>query len=285
LAQPTCSTPIFVLLNKGSILKIMLLLLSLAGVLFSAILLYFYAREYPATIYLGLFFLTVSLYGINQYVVLFSKSFFLNALIVTNISFTAYLIGPMLYWYIRSTLSDNSLLKWTDLLHLLPMLVYLAAALPYMLTPFSYKVEIAREIIKDVGFLGTYKFTVLSDIFSNMAVYLSRPLLTLAYTLWSVAMLIRYWLQGKKSQVLSGQFFMIKWLSVFLGFQLLLTICHIASVFMTFAEGSDVFYTLNLLQFMSGLGMIVILCSPLFLSRILFGMPRIPDSYFRKETM
>ncbi len=263
----------------------MLLLLSLAGVLFSAILLYFYAREYPATIYLGLFFLTVSLYGINQYVVLFSKSFFLNALIVTNISFTAYLIGPMLYWYIRSTLSDNSLLKWTDLLHLLPMLVYLAAALPYMLTPFSYKVEIAREIIKDVGFLGTYKFTVLSDIFSNMAVYLSRPLLTLAYTLWSVAMLIRYWLQGKKSQVLSGQFFMIKWLSVFLGFQLLLTICHIASVFMTFAEGSDVFYTLNLLQFMSGLGMIVILCSPLFLSRILFGMPRIPDSYFRKETM
>ncbi len=283
MAQPTCSTPIFVLLNKGSILNIMLLLLSLAGVLFSAILLFFYARRYHSAIYLGLFFLTISLYGINQYVVLFSKSPFLVALIVTNISFTAYLIGPMLYWHIRSTLSDSSRLKWIDLMHLLPMLIYLAAALPYMLTPFSYKVEIAREIIKDVGFLGTFKFTVLSDIFSNMAVYLSRPILALGYTLWSVAMLIRYWLQGKESRVLSGQFFMIRWLSVFLGFQLLLTICHMTSMFRTFAVGSDVFYTLNALQIMSGFGMVGLLCSPLFFSRILFGLPRIPDSYFRKE--
>ncbi len=261
----------------------MLLLLSLAGVLFSAILLFFYARRYHSAIYLGLFFLTISLYGINQYVVLFSKSPFLVALIVTNISFTAYLIGPMLYWHIRSTLSDSSRLKWIDLMHLLPMLIYLAAALPYMLTPFSYKVEIAREIIKDVGFLGTFKFTVLSDIFSNMAVYLSRPILALGYTLWSVAMLIRYWLQGKESRVLSGQFFMIRWLSVFLGFQLLLTICHMTSMFRTFAVGSDVFYTLNALQIMSGFGMVGLLCSPLFFSRILFGLPRIPDSYFRKE--
>ncbi len=263
----------------------MLLCLSVTGIILSAILLFFYARRYHSAIYLGLFFLTISLYGINQYVVLFSKSPFLIALIVTNISFTSYLIGPMLYWYIRSTLSDIPRLKWADLLHLLPMLVYLAAALPDMFTSFSYKMGIAKEIINDVGFLGTFKFTVLSEIFSNMAVYLSRPILALGYTLWSVAMLIRYWLQGKESRVLSGQFFMIRWLSVFLGFQLLLTVCHLTSMFRTFAEGSDVFFTLNALQFMSGFGMVGLLCSPIIFSRILFGMPRIPDSYFRKETM
>ena len=257
--------------------------LSIAGVLLSVILLYFYARRYPSTIYLGLFFLTVSFYGINQYVVLYSQSPFLVALVATNISFTSFLIGPMLYWYIRSTLTDNFHLKLPDLLHFLPSLVFLAAALPYILTSFSYKMGIAKEIVKDVGFLGTYKFTVLSEIFSNMAVYLSRPFLVLVYTLWSAGMLIRYWVQGKESHVLSGQIFMIKWLSVFLGFQLLLSICHLTSIFISFSEGSDVFFTLNVLQLLSGLGFIGLLGSPLFFPNILFGMPRIPDSFFRKN--
>lgn len=261
----------------------MLIILSTAGVILSVVLLYFYARRYLSTIYLGLFFLATSLYGINQYVLLYSKSVFLVALVVTNISFTSYLIGPMLYWYIRSILKDNSRLKWTDLFHLLPMLIYLAAALPYMITPFSYKVEIAKEIINHVGFLGTFKFTVLSEIFSNMIVYLSRPILVLGYTLLSVGLLIRYWFQGKKSHVLSGQVFMIKWLSVFLGFQLLLTLCHLTSIFKTFTEGSDVFYTLNALQFLSVLGLIGLLGSPFIFPNILFGMPRIPDSFFREK--
>ena len=261
----------------------MLLYLSLAGVILSVVLLYFYAGRYRSNIYLGLFFLTVSLYGINQYAMLYSKNVFLVALVVTNISFTSYLIGPMLYWYIRSTLSDTSRLKRRDLLHLSPALIYLAAALPYMLTYFSYKIEIAKEIINNVGFAGTFKFTVLSEIFSNMTVYLSRPLLILVYTLWSVALLIRYWLQGKKSHVLSGQIFMIKWLSVFLGFQLLLTLCHLTSIFTTFTVGSDVFYTLNALQFLSALGLIGLLSSPLIFPNILYGMPRIPDSFFTKQ--
>ena len=261
----------------------MLLYLSLAGVFLSAILLYFYAGIYRANIFLGLFFLTISLYGINQYAMLYSKNVFLVALVITNISFTSYLIGPMLYWYIRSTLSDSSRLKWTDLLHLLPVLVYLAAALPYILTNFSYKVEIAKEIINNVGFVATFKFTVLSEIFSNITLYLSRPLLILVYTLWSVGLLIRYWLQGKESHVLSGQIFMIKWLSVFLGFQLLLTLCHLTSIFMTFTVGSDVFYTLNTLQFLSVLGLIGLLSSPFIFPNILYGMPRIPDSFFTRQ--
>jgi len=261
----------------------MLISLSIAGVILSVILLYFYAGRYRSTIYLGLFFLAISLYGINQYVVLYSKSVFLVALITTNISFTSYLIGPMLYWYIRSILKDNSTLKRIDMLHLLPMLVYLAAALPYMLTPFSYKIEIAKEIIHNVGFLGTIKFTVLSEIFSNMTVYLSRPILILIYTLWSIGLFIRYWLQEKKSHVLSGQIFMMKWLVIFLGCQLLLTLCHLFSIFKTFTVGSDVFFTMNALQLLSALGMIGLLSSPLFFPNILFGMPRIPDSYFSKR--
>jgi hypothetical protein len=261
----------------------MLIYLSIAGIILSVILLYFNARRYQSTLYLGLFFLVISLYGINQYVLLYSKSVVLVALIVTNISFAFYLIGPLLYWYIRSILTDNSRLKRTDLLHLVPMVVYLAAALPYMLSPFAHKLEIAKEIINDLGFLSNFNFTVLSAVFSNTAVYLSRPLLALGYTLWAIGIFLRYLTQREKIIVLSGQIFMMKWLAVFLGFQLLLIVCHLSAIFITFTAGSDVFFTLNTLQLLSAVGMIGLLSSPLFFPSILYGLPQIPNSFLRKK--
>ena len=200
----------------------MLIYLSITGLIISFILVLFNVRKFRSTIYLGLFFLVVSLYGINQYVLLYSKSVVLVALIATNISFASYLIGPMLYWYIRSTLSDNSRLTRTDLWHFLPMLIYLMAALPYMITPFSYKLEIAKEIVDNVGFLTNFKFTVLSELFSNTSIYLSRPVLALGYTLWSIGLLIQFLRRRSVQLVFLRQSFMTKWLSFLLGFQLLL---------------------------------------------------------------
>lgn len=255
----------------------MLIYLSITGLIISFILVLFNVRKFRSTIYLGLFFLVVSLYGINQYVLLYSKSVVLVALIATNISFASYLIGPMLYWYIRSTLSDNSRLTKTDLWHVLPMLIYLMAALPYMITPFSYKLEIAKEIVDNVGFLTNFKFTVLSELFSNTSIYLSRPVLALSYTLWSIGLLIQFLRRRSVQLVFSRQSFMIKWLSFLLGFQLLLVVSHLFSVFLAFTTASDVFFTMNLLQVFSGAGMIGLMLSPFFFPDILYGLPRFSE--------
>ena len=252
----------------------MLLYLSVSGIILSLILLYFNAGKFRSTIYQGIFFLVLSLYGINQYVLLYSGSVFLVSVIMTNISFTSYLIGPMMYWYVRSILSDNSSLKKSDLWHLLPMLVYLAAALPYMLSPYIYKVEIAKEVVNNVGFLANFKFTILSEIFPNVAVYLSRPVLVLVYTVLSINLFIRYLKRRSNLQVLSGQVFMIKWVSSLLGFTLLLVGSHLISVFQSFINNSDVFFTMNLLQILSSAGLIGLLVSPLFFPDILYGLPR-----------
>jgi AraC-like DNA-binding protein len=252
----------------------MLLYLSITGIVLSLILLFYNAGKFRSTIYLGLFFMTVSLYGFNQYVILYSKSVPLVALIVTNISFLFFLPGPFLYFYIRSVLTDNSRLKWIDLWHLIPLLIYLAAALPHMLSPYSHKIEIANKIVNDSGFLGSYKFTILSEIFSNTAVYLSRPILVLIYTLWSIGLLIRYLKHRSFRMVLPGQYFMIKWLSLLLGFQLMLVTGHLLSLFQAFVNASDVFFTMNLLQILSSAGLIGILVSLFLLPDILYGLPR-----------
>jgi len=261
----------------------MLLFLSLTGIILSLVLLHFNAPGYNPIIYLGVFFFCVSLYGLTQYALLDSKSVFLVSILCTNFTFLYYLAGPLLYLYIRSILTDNSRLKKTDLLHFIPSLVFLAASLPYILTPYSFKVEVATAIVKDAGIMGTYKFTILSEIFSIAMVYLSRPILVLAYTLWSVVLFVRYIMRRETLFVLSGQYYMIKWLSVFLEFQLLLILSHLVAIFETFIHASDVFFTLNAMQLLAALGLIGLLGSPFFYPGILYGLPRIPDSFIKKR--
>ena len=150
----------------------MLIFLSILGIFLSLILLHFNARNYRSSIYLGLFFLFSSLYGLYQYILLYSKSVTLISIFLFNISIAAspiYLIGPMLYWYVRSVLTDNSKLKQRDLLHFLPMVIYFISALPNAFVPMHEKVEAARALVNDQGFIMVYKATLLSKFFPAAA--------------------------------------------------------------------------------------------------------------------
>ena len=103
------------------------LFLSLLGILVSVLLLYLGSKKYSATVYLSLFFLTVSIYGMNSYVVLHSGSVLLVAIFFVTFTSPAYLAGPLFYLYIRSVISDNASLKKSDIWHLLPVTIYLVA--------------------------------------------------------------------------------------------------------------------------------------------------------------
>ena len=123
----------------------MLLFLSLTGILLSIILLYHNARKYPSTVYLALFFFAISTYSFIQYVMLYSKSEVLVSLFYLNIGFLTYLIGPALYFYTRSILTDNCGLKRNDFWHFLPSIVFFIFTLPQMFSSYSNKIEIAKK--------------------------------------------------------------------------------------------------------------------------------------------
>ena len=256
----------------------MLLILSVTGIFLSLFLIGFKARSYTPTIYLGLFFLFTNMYAFVQFVLLNSKSVFLVALLYTNFTVFNYLIGPMLFWYVRSVLTDNFRLKWNDLWHLMPTLIYLASAFPYIITPWSYKMQIAKEIVNDPGFLGNFEATILSDLLSNTIVYLSRPLHVLGYTILSMSLLKGYLKRREDATIFASQHFMTKWLFFFLGFQFILVISYLISIFKTFLFDSDVFFTINLLQISAATGLVGLLLSSFFFQSILYGLPRIPES-------
>jgi AraC-like DNA-binding protein len=260
----------------------MLLFSSILGIFLSLILLYFNASKNRSTIYLGLFFLLISLYGFYQYVLLYSKSVFLIEILLAGFAIVfpvLYLIGPMLFWYIRSVLTDNSRLKRKDIWHLLPMLIFFMAALPYTFVPFSEKIEAATAVVKDVSYIQTYHATILDQIFPVSAVYLSRPILVLGYTLWSVGLFINYLVKKKASEVLSKQHFMKKWLCLLLGFLLILEVTQIILINKAFEMYfSDLFFTFNVFRIFSAAGMLGVMISPFFFPFILYGLPRVPES-------
>jgi len=266
----------------------MLLSLSIIGIILSVILLIFNTRKNASTIYLGIFFLLISLYGFYQFVLLYSKSVFLIELLLLGyaVVFPAlYLIGPMLYWYIRTILTDNSRLKRKDIWHLLPTIIFFLAALPYTFISWSDKVEAATEAVKDVGYIQTYEATVLDQIFSVSAIYLSRPILVLGYTLWSIILFASYYFQNKVSAVFHRQHFMTKWLCLLLGFLLILDVTHILLIIKVFAmDFSELFFTLNVLRILSVAGLMGLLISPFFFPAILYGLPRFPESALTSNT-
>lgn len=260
----------------------MLPFLSLLGIFLSVILLIYNARKYTASVYLGLFFLFTSLYGLYQYILLYSKSVTLISLFQFNLSIAVspvYLIGPMLYLYVRSVLTDQSKLERKDIWHFLPMMAYFFSALPNAFIPWQDKVEVARNVVQNQEYMVIYKATLLSEFFPAVLMFIFRLILVLGYTIWSFILFIRYITQKKSSAVLSKQQFMRKWLFNLLFFTLVLVITQIFLVLKSFEmHFSELFFTFNILRVISVTGLIGLLISPFFYPSILYGLPQIPSS-------
>lgn len=256
----------------------MLLFLSLTGIILSIILLVFNARKYPSSLYLGGFFFLVSLYSFVDYALFYSKSVFLASICLAQFAFLTYLIGPMLFWYVRSVLTDNARLIKKDLWHFLPALIYLVSLVPYMLLPWSQKVANAELLVSNVENLKLINTSLFYDFLPQPVVFMSRPALVLIYGGWSAWILIRWIIRKGSSAVLSQQRYMIQWLIVLLGFLFILTLSHLVAMAEAYRlHDLKAYFTLSLLQLFSGIGLTGLLISPLFFPAILYGLPRIPE--------
>jgi AraC-like DNA-binding protein len=147
--------------------------------------------------------------------------------------------------------------------------------IPYLFTPYAYKLEIARHIAENPGYIALIQPTVLNRFFSNELVYQSRPLLALGYLLWSVGMVIRFVWKQQYSLVLQHQRYLLKWLSVLLFFSLFLILAHVFQIHNSFAQINDhLLTTFNILNLLSAIGIAGLLIPPFFFPTILYGLPR-----------
>lgn len=132
----------------------MLLSISYAGFIISFVLIFFLNKTNRANIYLILFFLINSIYGLAHHSIMYSKSPILIAILLINFIPLFSLSGPMLYLYFRSTINGGNLrIKPRDMVHFIPAIILLLNALPYILTPFKFKIEVANLAIQNTSSL------------------------------------------------------------------------------------------------------------------------------------
>jgi AraC-like DNA-binding protein len=98
--------------------------------------------------YLSGFLFFASLYLLESFTFFFSDSRTIVALF-TNTHAFFYLIGPLAFFYMRGTLRDNARITKMDLIHVIPFLVFLIGFIPYMVTPWDYKLRVAENIMSD----------------------------------------------------------------------------------------------------------------------------------------
>ncbi len=171
----------------------MLLYISLLTIILSGLLVTYNWRINKNTIYLGAFFSILATYGLTHYFTLYANSPFWLAVFYNNFSPFWFLTGPLLLFYYRGTLTDNSRLKGTDIIHFIPFLVQLIGIFPYLLTPFSYKIDIAAQILNDLNLITQFKVNWITKPIVN---FLGRPILVFLYLGYITYLL---WLNNPKS--------------------------------------------------------------------------------------
>jgi len=131
----------------------LLLYISVFTILLSVLLVYNNWKINKTAIYLSLFLLCVSIYGLAHYFVIYDNSAFWLAIFYNHFTPLMLLLGPLLFFYVRGTLNNSSKLHTWDFIHCIPALIHLIGIIPYSIQPFDKKLEIAEAIIKDIDII------------------------------------------------------------------------------------------------------------------------------------
>ena len=159
----------------------MAILFPLFGIFTSFILLYYLSSLNRSNIFLALFFLCCNLVVLVYYGLHFTKNLFWEGVSFVNWLPLSYLLGPLLFYYVKTTLSDsNKLQKW-DWLHLLPAVFIVINCLPFTTLPFDQKAQIAHEIVN-----VTENYTLDFNFVSFEFILYSRSIHLLLYSILSI---------------------------------------------------------------------------------------------------
>jgi len=257
----------------------MLPTLFLLGVFLSVILAIYNYRKNPATIWLSLFFFSVSVYCLIHYVLFYSESVILVALFFkSNIAIITLLPGLALYFYTKLTVTDQEKLKPAEWLHFLPVALVFIVGIDNYFSPWTEKLRMASDFILNHKSLISYY--QLSDHGSGSfsLAFFFRSLYNFLYFLGAVVVFLKYKMAIRNSHVFSHQKFMYSWLSVLYILFFVLIVSHSAILYTHyFTNQKSIAYTFFLIQLVALTGLVALLFSPFLFPGILYGLPRVKD--------
>lgn len=239
------------------------------------IILIFNVKVNKNALFLSGFLLCLSLFGLNHNFMFDETSPYPLAILRGHFTPINYALGPLLYFYVRGTINDSFGLKRLDYLHFLPVFVSLVSLIPFIVSPFAYKLEMAKMIIKEP------KSGVLDHLYWIIPHYFHFYLRSFSYLIYSLASLILVISSSKKFDLISApkpqKKLILRWLytltilaCIIFIFYLPLTFYLINFVRLPFTVNEMAY---NFFDRTSGYAYCVIPLTVLVLPQILYGLP------------
>lgn len=185
--------------------------------IFTSFILFYYRKSFnKSNLYLAQFFLCSNLIVLVYFGLHFSKSPFWEGVFFINFMPLSFVIGPLLFFYVKYAIAENKNIKPIEWLHLLPAVGVIIFSLPYTTLPFSKKIEIAHHI---QAVTQDYDFNI--SYFSLKQMLFIRPLHLFLYCIISFVYFI---LATKKRKVAMGHLpsnhsIIKKWIFSLIGLQ------------------------------------------------------------------
>lgn len=215
-------------------------------------------------IYLAVLFFISGIYCLTVYSMSLGHSLLFTVLLYGNFSSIYFLIGPFLYFYLRSLKTGSTAIKGRDYLHFIPFILVFIDTIPYYLSAYSYKVEVVQQVFSD----WTSMFRIrLGYVFNAAHLYVLRPLLLTLYSLWGVKYLIENKVYFFKATNLG------RWLSLFLFFQWMVFVGMSSVFFGVWLENSFGLTFLNHpseIKYLSLVAYMVMVCTLYFFPEVIY---------------
>jgi AraC-like DNA-binding protein/heme/copper-type cytochrome/quinol oxidase subunit 2 len=158
----------------------MTLHLTLLNMVLALILLLFNWKVNRNALFLSVLMILIASGQTRLYLVQHAKDPFWLAILINNPGPLWSMIGPCLFFYVRSVLTDRFEFRRSDLLHTLPFWWNLIGIFPYLLTPFSYKLEVAQLYIDHLPAVSELDF---NWMMSHEWVLMTRYSIQIGYAL------------------------------------------------------------------------------------------------------
>lgn len=256
------------------------------GVFLSVILAVYNYRRNPATIWLSLFFFSVSVYCLIHYVLFYSESVTLVAFFFSsNIGIITLLPGLALYFYTKLTITDQEKLKPAEWLHFLPVVLIFMGGIDNYFSPLTEKLQMASDFILNHKSLISYYQQSDHGSGTFSLVFFFRSLYNFVYFLGAAVIFIRHKMAIRSAHVFSHQKFMYSWLSVLFILFFVLIVSHTAILYTHyFTNQASIADTFFIIQLLALTGLVALLFSPFLFPGILYGLPQVKTDEGQNET-
>jgi AraC-like DNA-binding protein len=229
--------------------------------------------------YLVGFFLLFASYSISHHLIINTTNVFWIAIFYNHLSPFWLLPGPLLYLYVKGTITDKNPLKnkW-EYLNFLPAIIQFIGIIPYCLKPFSEKEEIARQIISNIN---SIKYINANWLYPKSYIgFLMRTAITTIYAAYSAIYLFKNRPNANENKKIANQQFILTY--YWLGFFVTITILIGASVFitlyyLTFTDKPGELLDTLPSHLLSGMASFLLIICLLAFPNILYGMPKLTE--------